>query len=54
MLRSALVKLHEGVYLIPVYLIPLHRQMQPWVMREGVQVVHTPWNALVLRWVRMD
>jgi peptide/nickel transport system substrate-binding protein len=49
MLRSALVKLHEGVYLIP-----LHRQMQPWVMREGVQVVHTPWNALVLRWVRMD
>jgi peptide/nickel transport system substrate-binding protein len=49
MLRSALVKLHEGVYLIP-----LHRQMLPWVMREGVQVVHSPWNALVLRWVRMD
>ena len=36
------------------YLIPLHRQMLPWAMRNGAQVVHTPWNALNLRRVRMD
>lgn len=49
MIRSAFLKLHEGVYLIP-----LHRQMLPWAMRSRVQVVHTPWNALNLRWVKMD
>jgi peptide/nickel transport system substrate-binding protein len=49
MIRSAFRQLHEGAYLIP-----LHRQMLPWAMRDGVQVVHTPWNALNLRWVRMD
>jgi peptide/nickel transport system substrate-binding protein len=48
-IRSAFLKLHEGVNLIP-----LHRQMLPWAMRENVQVVHTPWNALNLLWVRMD
>ena len=49
LIRSAFLKLHEGAYLIP-----LHRQMLPWAMRSGVQVVHTPWNALNLRWVKMD
>jgi len=49
MIRAAFIKLHEGAYLIP-----LHRQMLPWAMRDGVQVVHTPWNALNLRWVRME
>ena len=49
MARSAFRRLHDGVYLIP-----LHRQILPWAMRDGVQVVHTPWNALNLRWVRMD
>jgi peptide/nickel transport system substrate-binding protein len=49
MIRSAFRRLHEGAYLIP-----LHRQMLPWAMRDGVQVVHTPWNALNLRWVRID
>lgn len=48
-IRSAFLKLHEGAYLVP-----LHRQMLPWAMREGVQVVHTPWNALNLRWVKLD
>jgi peptide/nickel transport system substrate-binding protein len=48
-IRSAFLKLHEGVYLIP-----LHRQMLPWAMRENVQVVHTPWNYLNLLWVRME
>ena len=49
MIRAAFVRLHEGAYLIP-----LHRQMLPWAMRDGVHVVHTPWNALNLRWVRME
>lgn len=49
MIRSAFLKLHDGAYLIP-----LHRQKLPWAMRSRVQVVHTPWNALNLRWVRMD
>jgi peptide/nickel transport system substrate-binding protein len=49
MIRSAFLKLHEGAYVIP-----LHRQMLPWAMRDGVQVVHTPWNSLNLRWVRLD
>jgi peptide/nickel transport system substrate-binding protein len=49
MIRSALMKLHEGAYLIP-----LHRQMVPWAMRDGVQVVHTPWNSLNLHWVKLD
>jgi len=49
MIRAAFLRLHEGAYLIP-----LHRQMLPWAMREGVQVVHTPWNALTLPWVRME
>jgi peptide/nickel transport system substrate-binding protein len=49
MIRAAFANLHEGTYLIP-----LHRQMLPWAMRENVQVVHTPWNSLTLRWVRMD
>jgi peptide/nickel transport system substrate-binding protein len=49
MIRDAFLKLHQGAYLIP-----LHRQMLPWAMREGVHVVHTPWNALNLRWVKMD
>jgi peptide/nickel transport system substrate-binding protein len=49
MIRSALLKLRERVYLIP-----LHRQMLPWAMRSGVEVVHTPWNSLVLRWVKVN
>lgn len=49
MIRSVLLKLREHVYLIP-----LHRQVLPWAMRRGVQVVHTPWNGLTLRWVQMN
>ena len=49
MIRQSLLKMREGVYVIP-----LHRQMLPWAMRRGVQVVHTPWNALRLQWVRVD
>jgi len=49
LIRAAFMRLHEGAYLIP-----LHRQMLPWALRDGVQVVHTPWNALNLLWVRME
>jgi peptide/nickel transport system substrate-binding protein len=48
MIRQALIKLREGVFLIP-----LHRQMLPWAMRSNVDVVHTPWNSLVLRWTQV-
>jgi peptide/nickel transport system substrate-binding protein len=47
LIRSAFIKLREGVYLVPLY-----RQMLPWAMRSNVEVVQTPWNTLVLRWVR--
>ena len=49
MIRSVLIRLREEAYLIP-----LHRQMLPWAMRDGVDVVHTPFNTLVLRWVRVS
>jgi peptide/nickel transport system substrate-binding protein len=49
LIREALLRVREGVYVIP-----LHRQMLPWAMRRGVEVVHTPWNALNLPWVRAD
>lgn len=48
MIRSALIKLREGVYVVP-----LHRQMLSWAMRDNIDVVHTPWNALILRWIRI-
>jgi peptide/nickel transport system substrate-binding protein len=36
-----------------VLVIPLHRQVIPWVSRKGVTVVHRPNNALWLPWVKM-
>jgi len=35
-----------------VLVIPLHRQVIPWVSRAGVSVVHRPNNMLYLPWVR--
>jgi len=49
MINAAVRKLAEGVYLIP-----LHRQKLPWAMRRGVDVVHTPYNRLVLEWTRVE
>jgi peptide/nickel transport system substrate-binding protein len=48
MIRSALIKLREGVYVVP-----LHRQMLSWAMRDNIDVVHTPWSALILWWIRI-
>jgi peptide/nickel transport system substrate-binding protein len=36
-----------------VLVIPLHRQVIPWVSRKGVTVVHRPNNALYLPWVKV-
>ena len=36
-----------------VLMIPLHRQVIPWLSRAGVTVVHRPNNQLYLPWVRM-
>ncbi len=36
-----------------VLVIPLHRQVIPWVSRAGVTVVHRPNNMLYLPWVKM-
>jgi len=34
-----------------VTVIPLHRQMIPWAMRQNVTAVHSPANVLSLDWV---
>ncbi|MGZ5099073.1 MAG: ABC transporter substrate-binding protein [Usitatibacter sp.] len=36
-----------------VLVIPLHRQVIPWLSRAGVSVVHRPNNALYLPWVKV-
>jgi peptide/nickel transport system substrate-binding protein len=36
-----------------VLVIPLHRQVIPWVSRAGVSVVHRPNNQLHLPWVKL-
>ena len=35
MIRDALVRLRDEVWLIPI-----HHQMRPWVMKQGVTTVH--------------
>jgi peptide/nickel transport system substrate-binding protein len=37
-----------------IHVIPLHRQMIPWVSRNSVSVVHRPNNILWLPWVKMQ
>jgi peptide/nickel transport system substrate-binding protein len=37
-----------------VLVIPLHRQVIPWLARAGVSVVHRPNNMLYLPWVKVD
>jgi peptide/nickel transport system substrate-binding protein len=34
-----------------VLVLPLHRQVIPWVSKKNVSVVHRPNNGLVMRWV---
>ena len=37
-----------------VYTIPLHRQVIPWAVRKGVNVVHRADNVLESAWVRIE
>jgi peptide/nickel transport system substrate-binding protein len=37
-----------------VYTIPLHRQVIPWAVRKGVDVVHRADNVLESAWVRIE
>jgi peptide/nickel transport system substrate-binding protein len=37
-----------------VYIIPLHRQVIPWAVRKGVDVVHRADNVLESAWVRIE
>jgi peptide/nickel transport system substrate-binding protein len=36
-----------------VLVIPLHRQVIPWLSRAGVTVVHRPNNQVYVPWVRV-
>jgi peptide/nickel transport system substrate-binding protein len=37
-----------------VNVIPLHRQVIPWVSRANISVVHRPSNLLVPMWVKVQ
>jgi peptide/nickel transport system substrate-binding protein len=37
-----------------VYTIPQHRQVIPWAVRKGVDVVHRADNVLESAWVRIE
>ncbi|MBV8501684.1 MAG: ABC transporter substrate-binding protein [Paucibacter sp.] len=49
--RAALVKAALQAYREAINIIPLHRQIIPWAMRQGVTAVHNPGNWLSLDWV---
>ncbi len=51
--RQALIDKAIEVLQRDVNIIPLHRQVIPWVSREGVTVVHRNDNRLVLNWVKV-
>jgi peptide/nickel transport system substrate-binding protein len=45
MLREALVRVRDEVYVIP-----LHHQMRPWVMRSNISTVHRSDDRPQARW----
>ena len=51
--RAQLVKAALTEYKEQVHVIPLHRQMIPWGVREGVSVVHRADNWLEVSWVKI-
>jgi peptide/nickel transport system substrate-binding protein len=51
--RQDMIDKAVGIVQDEVLVIPLHRQMIPWVSRAGMAVVHRPNNALWIPWVRM-
>jgi peptide/nickel transport system substrate-binding protein len=52
--RQAMINRTVKVMHDDVHIIPLHRQMIPWVSRAGVAVVHRPNNILWLPWVKIQ
>ena len=51
--RQALINKAIEVLQRDINILPLHRQVIPWVSREGVTVVHRNDNRLVLTWVKV-
>jgi peptide/nickel transport system substrate-binding protein len=51
--RHAMVA--EAVHILQdeLFVLPLHRQVIPWVSKANMTVVHRPNNALIPRWVTM-
>jgi peptide/nickel transport system substrate-binding protein len=52
--RSTMIARTVKIMQDEVHVIPLHRQVIPWVSRKNVSVVHRPNNILVPAWVRID
>ena len=50
--RQAMINRAVAIVQDEVLVIPLHRQVIPWVSRTGVTVVHRPNNMLYLPWVK--
>jgi peptide/nickel transport system substrate-binding protein len=51
--REQLVKQALLAFKQEINVLPLHRQMIPWAVRNGVQVVHRPDNWLEVAWVTL-
>jgi len=49
MVNEAMKLVHDEIVVLP-----LHRQVIPWVSRRGVSVVHRPDNNLNPAWVKVD
>jgi peptide/nickel transport system substrate-binding protein len=52
--RQQLINQAIGVLQREVLVIPLHRQVIPWVSRANVKLVHRSDNKFAPLWVRMD
>ena len=51
--RQKMINDAIGILQREVHVIPLHRQVAPWVMRSGVTVHHMPTNQMRPEWVKV-
>ncbi|ALT78014.1 ABC transporter substrate-binding protein [Paucibacter sp. KCTC 42545] len=51
--REQLIKAAITEFKQQFHVLPLHRQVIPWAMRNGVEAVHRPDNWLELSWVKL-
>ena len=51
--REALVRSALLLWKEEYHTLPLHRQVIPWAMRAGVEVVHRPDNWFEVSWVQL-